>query len=739
MIDLPDYQDYRELICFERPAAVWLHYFYGFHHCRLLLADRFLFTWCTLSNELVSVTNVLSDYLHSSETVAEESVTFQSRDELRNWLCTYLRDADPHEALFLPYFSRIGSSTIVSTLVLELEPNRSGFLSSCLRGDHFFIRNKQSLENLLDSIYLENLTLDYFRFQPKSSVLKDRLKSPREMIRTLGVCNIIKDTADTFFKMSAGLNSVLVGAAAAKQAFEFSVRDFDYWKGAVNEGFDNALLVKLFWPIQFSYQPFVVFLDYISRMGLLPAIGWSGSAKDLRLAISEIRAQSQVLSNLGILFGKNSTQRNFLRFTNEMEALLKQYERLETLFFEGMVFDSARSEQPAKRSVVLAVASTEAAQETLDAIQAAGFDSVLLSGNEAEDAINAPDGHEVIGTFCLSENLKEFEFNIAQKMDLNRPSESTFRSSRDKHYMRISTALPAGSDFQFSGIDDSVEDPQPPLDFPFVVKPNLGYASVGVSVVRSKEEFANSVRSIRRANRFFLGNTFKTVPSSVLCESLLNGPEFAVDSITVGGKTRVFGIFSRKFIAENNFQDHILVVDPHLDVALRKQIEDCVKAHLQQLGYTDGPSHTEIRLHEENGVPVVLESALRIGAGGCMGALIEKTTGFAYNACAVRSHLQMISDAEWESLPSILPHRYGLFFVPQGGCGGMIKSFNGENFLRDNSDIFYFRFHKRAGERLVPYPKGPDYPAVILALSDDSVHLNNLIEKLNTEVSVNYV
>ncbi|NBX18668.1 MAG: ATP-grasp domain-containing protein [Proteobacteria bacterium] len=739
MIDHPDYQDYRELICFERPAAVWLHYFYGFHHCRLLLADRFHFKWCSESNELKSVSNVLSEYLQSCETVASMAVTFQSRDELRNWLCGYLRDAGPHEALFLPYFSKIGSTTVVSTLVLEIETDRSGYLSSCLRGDNFFIRKKQSLEDLTDLIHLENLTLEYFRFQPKADVLRDRLKSPREMIGVFDVRKIVTDTAKKFFQLREDSNADPVGSVAAKYAFRYFERNFDYWKSLVNEGFDNALLVKLFWPIQFSYQPFVVFIDYISRMGLLPAIGWTGDGEDLCRAVSEIRKQAQVLSNLGILFGKNSSERNYCRFTNQMEELLCKYERLETVFLKGIWIDSGNSRQSAKRQVVLALAPKSSSPETLDAILAAGFDPVLLTGGETEDDFTALRQQDVAGTFCLSENLKEIEFNISKRMNLPHPDEQTLRSSRDKLFMRTSVLLPAGSNFSFEGIEDSIENPQAPFEFPFVVKPNLGYASAGVSVVRNTEEFEDSVRSIRKMNRFFLGNTFTSVSPAVLCETLLEGPEFAVDSITVGGKTRVFGIFSRGFVAKDDFQDHILVLDPLLDAALRKKIEECVSTHLDQIGYTDGPSHTEIRLHKDNGIAVVLECALRVGAGGCMGAIIEKTSGFSYNACAVRSQLRMISAFEWESLPEILPHRYGLFFVPQGGRGGVIQSLRGEKFLDGHSSVFYFLFHKKAGERLIPYPKGPDYPAVVLAVADDSFQLNEIIENLKSGVGVEYV
>lgn len=739
MIDDHDYQDYRELICFERPAAVWLHYFYGFHHCRLLLADRFLFNWCSATNELNSASNILSDYLQGSKTVVTETVTFECRDELRNWLGTFLKTARPDEALFLPYFSKIGSTTIVSTIVLEIESDRSGLLSSCLRGDNFFIRNKQCLESLTSSIYLENLTLEYFRFQPQEAVISDGLKSPREMIGTFGIQQVIKEAVSKFVIMKSDSNAEPVGSAAANHAFRHLVRNFDYWKSMVSEGFDNALLVKMFWPVQFSYQPFAVFLDYVSRMGLLPTIGWKGAAEELRSAISQVRTQAHVLSNLGILFGKNSTERNFQRFVDEMDTLLQKYEWLEILFIKGISLHSCGSEQSAKKSVVLAVAQGAAVPETVDAIQAAGFEPVLVSGNESDEELAAIRKYDVAGTFCLSENLKETESEFCRKLGLHRPSESTLRSSRDKLYMRTSIPAPEGSEFRFRGIDDSVENPQAPLDFPFVVKPNLGYASVGVSVVRNVDEFEERVRSIRKMNRFFLGNTFRAVPSAVLCESLLEGPEFAVDSITVGGITRVFGIFSRTFAAKYDFQDHILVLDPSLDHALRKQIENCVVNHLNLAGYTDGPSHTEIRLHKDTGIPVVLECALRVGAGGCMGAIIERATGFAHNAWAVRSQLRDISPVEWDSLPEVLPYRYGLFFVPDGGAGGVIKCLNGQDFLKQQPNIFYSLFHKKVGERLVPYPKGPDYPAVVLALADDRVQLNKTIEHLKAEVTVDYV
>src|SRR4051812_32295481 len=65
-----DYNDYRELICYERPVCFTLHYYFGFKTSRLWLFDRFAFE--LLDGRLAHRKNALADFFFQSGLVSCE-------------------------------------------------------------------------------------------------------------------------------------------------------------------------------------------------------------------------------------------------------------------------------------------------------------------------------------------------------------------------------------------------------------------------------------------------------------------------------------------------------------------------------------------------------------------------------------------------------------------------------------------------------------------------------------------
>lgn len=321
-----------------------------------------------------------------------------------------------------------------------------------------------------------------------------------------------------------------------------------------------------------------------------------------------------------------------------------------------------------------------------------------------------------LAVYSLLEHAKSAEAQLAKGLGCRSISSSTLKLSRDKNLMREKMVVSGLATVRTQFIPDGVDLPQPELLFPFIVKPNSGYASGGVQRVHNAEQFAAACGIVRRLNRFVL-NKDKTIDTGILCEEFIEGPEFSVDSITVNGLTRVFCVCGRGFVSEENFQDYLYYTSPTLpEGESLANLEKSVSQFLAALEHTDGPSHTEIRFDLKQKKWVILESGLRVGFAGNIGRLIEEVSGLPYNAMALKAHIRDLSEEEFGHAP--LQKRFGFVFTPATGKGGIIKSIRGLEWLNSHPAIQFYDFQKNVGEAVVPYPKGLEYLGVIIGVTD---------------------
>ena len=316
-----DYSDYRELICYERPVSVLLHYEYNITYLRLWLFDRFDFEW--KNNEFIMKTNEFESLLKSKKIISEHSKDSNGED-----VEVLINDIlNSSTAILVNYFSKIGESVIVSTLMLEKDG--SGLIATSLRGDSFYVRKSILFSDLKDKIYFENGKIDFFTINFSEGMLETNPPSILELAQKNHILSSFQNKLEDYsMRLQKG---DLVGSKALRKSFDTSSRDFSYWNDKVNEGFSNALLVNLFWPIQFAYKPFLVFLGYLERNNLLNSFLNITKVEEevLKLILNQIRQKSEIISSLGILFGKKPSPSRFSSFINLFEEILNNYEKIE--------------------------------------------------------------------------------------------------------------------------------------------------------------------------------------------------------------------------------------------------------------------------------------------------------------------------------------------------------------------------------------------------------------------------
>ncbi len=157
------------------------------------------------------------------------------------------------------------------------------------------------------------------------------------------------------------------------------------------------------------------------------------------------------------------------------------------------------------------------------------------------------------------------------------------------------------------------------LDLPVVAKPTELSASRGVRLIRD----ARDVRawSARLAGYGYTG--------PVLLEEFLRGPEFSVETLTIGGAHHVVGVTAKEVTPVPEFIETGHLHPAPLAEPDRLSITEVVTEFLRVSGLRFGPAHTEVVLTGRG--PRIVESQARLG-GDRIPLLIELATGFDIEA-----------------------------------------------------------------------------------------------------------
>jgi biotin carboxylase len=108
-------------------------------------------------------------------------------------------------------------------------------------------------------------------------------------------------------------------------------------------------------------------------------------------------------------------------------------------------------------------------------------------------------------------------------------------------------------------------------------------------------------------------------------ESVLSGPEFSVETMTLGPRrTEVIGVTAKHLSSPPHFVEMGHDFPAPLEARERSALERATLAALEAVGFDWGPAHTELRLTPEG--PVVVEINPRL-AGGMIPEIVRHATG----------------------------------------------------------------------------------------------------------------
>ncbi|ATY94228.1 acetyl-CoA carboxylase biotin carboxylase subunit family protein [Streptomyces bacillaris] len=194
------------------------------------------------------------------------------------------------------------------------------------------------------------------------------------------------------------------------------------------------------------------------------------------------------------------------------------------------------------------------------------------------------------------------------------PGEEAVANCRDK--LRTRTVLEAAGlpvpRFALATTEHEAVAVAARIGYPVVVKPRDGAGAFGVRCCTGEAEVRDAFGA--------LGGFVADGLPGALIEEYVDGPEFAVQTLTRGGTTRVLSVFRQRTTRPPVFVELGYEYPCGLDAARREELDTLLRDALAALGLRDWISHTQVRLGPD-GFRVIEVNARRPG-----GRLVEMTT-----------------------------------------------------------------------------------------------------------------
>ena len=301
-----------------------------------------------------------------------------------------------------------------------------------------------------------------------------------------------------------------------------------------------------------------------------------------------------------------------------------------------------------------------------------GLSVVVLDTNDLDAVaafiagIRKQDELDAILTF--SEFYVAIVAEVAERYGYRYLSPAAARACRNKFETRqaLQSAGLAVPEFRLVASEEEARRAAREVVYPCVVKPPADSSSKGVKLVRDGEELLGHFRQLHALR---LNDRGQRLNGEVLIESLLQGPEVSVETVTLSpGDVRVIGITAKHLSPPPLFVEVGHDFPAFLGEKDEAAIRGMVLAALAAVGFDFGPAHTEVRLTAAGSVVVEINPRL---AGGMIPELvrhalgIDLLTAFLDQLAGQPVDLALLR-AEWASIRFLTADRDGLLASVSG-------------------------------------------------------------------------
>lgn len=269
------------------------------------------------------------------------------------------------------------------------------------------------------------------------------------------------------------------------------------------------------------------------------------------------------------------------------------------------------------------IIATKEAQELVD-------DNTLNWINE-EDAISTIKNNSETSIYSNSENaLTWIDQNIGENKIV---TPITIFKDKVKFRELIKNIFP---DFYFKKIklvdiqNLSLED----LSFPFVIKPSIGFFSVGVHIVKNEEDWLKAKNELKPEylKSIYPKNVLNT--THFIIEEFIDGEEYAIDYYhNDKGDVVLLNVMRHLFSSDTDTSDRVYTTSKAIIKKHQVEIEHFLNKVGTQLNLRNFPAHAEIKI-DKNGKIVPIEiNPLRFGGWCTTGEVLGVSLGHNVYNC----------------------------------------------------------------------------------------------------------
>lgn len=270
---------------------------------------------------------------------------------------------------------------------------------------------------------------------------------------------------------------------------------------------------------------------------------------------------------------------------------------------------------------------------------------------------------------CLTEPGLPTAARVGIELGLRFTRPSTVQLLRDKWAMRQLLAahgvspVRAAAGTTVAQVEAFLRD----VASPAILKPIDGGGSFGIALVRSPADAAAAVARLGE-----LG------VKSFIVEEYLSGPEISVEAFSFAGKHVVVACTDKLTTEEEGFLELGHSMPAQLGPATRAEVVALTGKLLDVVKYTDGPSHTEMKLTPQG--PRIIEGHDRMG-GDHINELVRLAYGVDMVSTVFAWACGLIEPFE---PPAALGGSAIRFFIPPAGT---LRSVRGLDELRAQPDV----------------------------------------------------
>jgi hypothetical protein len=172
------------------------------------------------------------------------------------------------------------------------------------------------------------------------------------------------------------------------------------------------------------------------------------------------------------------------------------------------------------------------------------------------------------------------------------------------------------------------------LKFPFVIKPSVGFFSIGVHIIQDQNDWEQAKKELHpeKLKSIFPKNVLDT--TYFIIEEFIQGEEFAIDYYhNANGEVVILNILHHLFSSGKDTSDRVYCTSKEIIITHSAAIHEFLNALGQELQLKNFPAHAEIRIDASGKITPIEVNPLRFGGFCTTGDSLGVTVDFNSYVC----------------------------------------------------------------------------------------------------------